>query len=227
MKNKTLKIAVIIISQTITTIIGGFTLVIMYAMLGLIFSYHIPYSGAANHQIFIRSNGIHTDICVPVSNDLQDWNEFLNADDFKSRSNATYYSFGWGDRDFYTVIKTWDDFSFPIAFKALMVPTETAMHVEALNYTPSASDHCLSFEITDEGYKKLCEYIESSFYIKDSKPLLIPEITYYGYDRFYEANNSYHVFETCNSWTNAGLKNAGVKTAAWNIFAISLMKFHK
>ena len=34
-------------------------------------------------------------------------------------------------------------------------------------------------------------------------------------DRLFEANGSYHMFHTCNAWTNGALKTAGKKAALW------------
>ena len=37
-------------------------------------------------------------------------------------------------------------------------------------------------------------------------------------DKFYEANGTYNLFYTCNTWTNNSLKSAGLKACAWTLF---------
>ena len=41
---------------------------------------------------------------------------------------------------------------------------------------------------------------------------LIPNRGYWNNDNFYEAHGNYHLFNTCNAWTNEALQTIGVKT---------------
>ena len=40
--------------------------------------------------IFVMSNGMHTDIVMPVQNDIFNWNKIINPEDTKSGNNARY-----------------------------------------------------------------------------------------------------------------------------------------
>ena len=42
-------------------------------------------------------------------------------------------------------------------------------------------------------------------------------------DVFYEARGSYNLFATCNEWSGARLRKAGVRTGVWTPFAQSIM----
>ncbi|MDH5654622.1 MAG: DUF2459 domain-containing protein, partial [Spirochaetia bacterium] len=74
--------------------------------------------------------------------------------------------------------------------------------------------------ISLEQYRILVQYIQSSFQKdRNGKFIRIPCCTYDGLnDNFYEAEGSYHLFYTCNSWTNEALKKIGVRAALWAPF---------
>ena len=51
---------------------------------------------------------------------------------------------------------------------------------------------------------------------KNGKVIFIPTDAVYGInDAFYDAKGKYSFFETCNTWANDGLKEAGQKAALW------------
>lgn len=110
-------------------------------------------------------------------------------------------------------------------FQRCFLPSETAMHVQYLENTPVLSPDCKEKFISSENYKALVEYIRTSFSINsDNQVDLIPERGYWSNDNFYEANGSYHLFNTCNAWTNGALKVAGVKTALLALFQDGIMR---
>jgi uncharacterized protein (TIGR02117 family) len=75
---------------------------------------------------------------------------------------------------------------------------------------------CVKIKISKEEYLKLVGYIENSFdRNKEGIPIFIPAVTYDKNDIFYEANRSYSLFYTCNTWANNALKSAGQKAAFW------------
>ena len=69
-----------------------------------------------------------------------------------------------------------------------------------------------------EEHQKLISYINDSFQSQSGKFLKIETDVVYGkHDVFYEANGSYSLFYTCNSWANQALKAANQKAALWTI----------
>ena len=56
-------------------------------------------------------------------------------------------------------------------------------------------------------------------------PQLIKGKGYSDYDNFYEANYNYHLFKTCNTWTNESLKVAGVKTSSLALFESGILRW--
>ena len=169
--------------------------------------------------IYIESNGVHVDLVVPVVTDTIDWRTVIPVDPF-GRHLKRYVSFGWGDRDFFINTPTWSDLTVGTAVSAVFLPSRTAMHVEYDYAAPRLGDRAREVRISAERYPDLVEHIRSGFKLDgEGEAILIDHPGYDpGYDRFYEGAGSYSLWTTCNNWTNAGLKAAGVKTATWAPF---------
>ena len=53
-------------------------------------------------EIFVISNGIHTDVCLPVQDSLINWTEFIDTKNFKGiKQSPEFISIGWGDKGLY------------------------------------------------------------------------------------------------------------------------------
>ncbi|OYU84660.1 MAG: urease-associated protein [Flavobacterium sp. BFFFF2] len=164
--------------------------------------------------IYLKTNGVHTDIIIPCT---------ISADStptFSIESNgstpSTWAAFGWGDKGFYLETPQWSDLKFKTAFKAMMYLDESVMHVRALPM-PKESDSCKKLTITKEQYKVLVDYISNSF-IKNGDHL--EKIETEGnskIDSFFKAQGRYSMFKTCNTWVNAGLKKAGIRTCLYTV----------
>ncbi len=195
--------------------------VAVYALLGYLLPFiKIPAEKTADaktEEIYILTNGVHTDIVVPVKSELMDWStEIPFADTRSKRTDFRYLSIGWGDKGFYLDTPTWAELKFSTAFKAAFWLSESAMHCTFYDKMTEGKD-CKRIMITKEQYKKLIAYIKAKF-DRDSegKVILIPTDAVYGDDdAFYDAKGRYSFLNTCNTWTNEGLKVAGQKAALW------------
>ena len=170
-------------------------------------------------EIYILSNGVHTDIVLPVKNEWKDWSTFVDPAETRSGStSADLVSFGWGDKGFFLETPTWADLKFKTAFNALFFLGNSAMHV-SFHQRLFENESCKKICISRDCYQKLSGYIEDSFE-KDisGMPLLIKGACYSDNDAFYEANGTYNLFFTCNTWANSALKTAGLKACAWTPF---------
>ena len=163
-------------------------------------------------QIFLISNAVHADIIVPVSTAKLDWLEkFANAKFMSDVSDQSHVAFGWGDRGFFLKTKTWDDFKISIAANALLLPSESCVHVSFT--APNAYLDPVSVTISPEQYSRLVEFIESTFELDDhGECIQIPGEAYSTNDAFFTSKGRYHFFNTCNSWIGRCLKVAGVRT---------------
>jgi uncharacterized protein (TIGR02117 family) len=172
-------------------------------------------------EIFVSSNGVHTDVIVPVKTSEKDWTELINPKDFKPSSQPfKYIALGWGDKGFYLNTPTWADLKFSTAINALFLGGSTAMHVSYETKAPKLDQYTRSIKISDAQYRTLVSYIEASFQIAEDGHYKLIRGHHYSNenDNFYDAKGSYYFFRTCNNWTNASLKTAGVKTAVWAPF---------
>lgn len=53
-------------------------------------------------QIYILSNGVHTDIVVPAKNEQFDWTSLVKYQHTLGKdSSANWLAMGWGDKGFY------------------------------------------------------------------------------------------------------------------------------
>lgn len=174
-------------------------------------------------EIYILTNGVHTDIVVPMKNKYKDWSVVVNPANTKSGSSrANFVAFGWGDKGFFLNTPTWGDLKFSTAFNAMFFLSTTAMHVsfyESMRESASCRKICIS----KENYLKMINYINESFATDPSGNFkLIKGASYGKNDSFYDANGTYNLFFTCNTWANSGLKAADLKACLWTPFDKSI-----
>lgn len=167
--------------------------------------------------IYIYTNGVHTDIVMPVRNDMQDWSTKIPFANTKSKkTDYNYIGVGWGDKGFYLDTPTWADLKFSTAFKAAFWLGESAMHCTYYKSMKEADD-CKIIMISRSQYKALAKFVEDKF-DKDQNGnfILIPtNAVYSDNDAFYDAQGKYSFLYTCNTWSNDALKAAGQKAAFW------------
>jgi uncharacterized protein (TIGR02117 family) len=168
-------------------------------------------------QIFILTNGVHTDIVMPVKNDQIDWSQQVQFKNTKAAdSTYNYIAMGWGDKGFYLETPDWSDLRASVALKAATGLGKTAIHATYYRQM-RLGDDCKSMMISKEQYSRLIAYVTASFQ-KDSSGNFIPiktDANYSRTDAFYEANGSYSLTHTCNTWANNALKASGQKCCFW------------
>ena len=169
----------------------------------------VPTEGGV--KLYLVSNAVHTDVIVPKSNQVINWEEeFANCQFAGDISGQTHVAFGWGDQGFFLETKTWDDFKVSTAANALLLPSKSCMHVAFMRpeYVPDA----VSVTISEQQYQRLVAHLESTFERDAVGPRIqIAGEAYYQTDGFFAAKGSYHLLNTCNSWVGRALKAAGVK----------------
>lgn len=207
-------------------ILGTCILLVVYLLFAFIFTL-IPSNMFSKQPetgitIYIKSNGVHTDLVLPTENKFYNWSEHLPPEEFGLLSaENSWTAFGWGDKGFYLNTPEWADLKVSTALDAITpFVGGSAMHITHYEVAPKENKYTKKIMITDAQYLVLCDYIYKSF-SRDEKEnfILIPGHHYNGRnDNFYEAGGDYNLFQTCNNWTNSGLKTAGVKTALWAPF---------
>lgn len=170
--------------------------------------------------VYIKTNGVHTDIVVPAISELIDWTKEIKYQNTKiADSTYQWLAMGWGDKGFYLETPEWADLKFSVAFKAAFALSTSAIHATYYKKLQEGKS-CKKMHISKKQYKRLIKYIGKSFK-KDEAGHFINIKTNANYndtDAFYEAVGSYSFLRTCNTWANSGLKSCGQKCCYWTIF---------
>jgi uncharacterized protein (TIGR02117 family) len=176
-------------------------------------------AGVDGVEIYILSNGVHTDLVLPLKTQGIDWSKKLSFRHTKSGdSMMPYVGFGWGDKGFYLETPTWADLKASTAINAMFFMGSSAMHV-TFHQQMTIDKNCKKIWMSKEQYQLLYHYIDASFQKGNGGAYLyIPNRAYGQNDGFYEANRTYNLFFTCNTWTNEGLKRARLKASLWTPF---------
>ncbi|UOX33801.1 TIGR02117 family protein [Flavobacterium sediminilitoris] len=171
-----------------------------------------------NIPIYILSNGVHTDIVLPLKNEIKDWSTDISYLDTKAKdSTRQSLAFGWGDKGFYLDTPTWADLKASTAAKAVTGLSSSAMHITFYG-SLKEDENCKKFFISENQYQKMIHYIENSFLLDTSNKIQrIGTHSYGKHDIFYEAKGSYNLFYTCNTWANQALKAGNQKAALWTV----------
>lgn len=212
------KIIFIYFLKTLGIILG---IIFVYALLGYLLPF-IEVSAKDDGErkeipIYIYTNGVHTDIVMPVKNDLHDWSTKIPFANTKSKkTDYQYVGIGWGDKGFYLDTPTWADLKFSTAFNAAFWLSDSAMHCSYYSKMTVADD-CKMMMISKSQYRELVKFVDEKF-DKDASGnyVLIPtDAVYSDNDAFYDAQGKYSFLNTCNTWANDALKSAGQKAALW------------
>ena len=203
-------------------VLGIISFLVLYVILALLIS-KISVNAAVYQkdkpiEIFILSNGVHTDIVVPIKNEFKDWSKEIRFHHTKSQDSLVHYlAFGWGDKGFYLNTPEWSDLKTSTALNAAFGLSTSAMHTTFYkNMRENAS--CKKIKISADEYQKLVTYISESFEFDASKRVQwISGYSYGNRDAFYEAKGSYNLFYTCNTWANNALKIANQKASLWTV----------
>ena len=210
------------LKNLVWAVLGIISFLVLYIVAALLISKISVNSDVAQKnkaiEIFILSNGVHTDIVVPIKNEFKDWSKEICFHQTKSRDSlVNYLAFGWGDKGFYLNTPEWSDLKASTALNATFGLSSLAMHTTFYkNMQENAS--CKKIKISAEEYQKLVTYISESFEFDSSKRIQwISNYSYGKRDAFYEAKGSYNLFYTCNTWANNGLKMANQKASLWTV----------
>jgi uncharacterized protein (TIGR02117 family) len=176
-------------------------------------------------RIFVRTNGVHTWIVVPKVTAGMDWRPLVPGADLKDPrwGNGNYVAIGYGNKQFYLNTPRWADLSLRNAFWALAGSGESLIHADH-DQDPQPSDDQRPIMLRPDEYGRLVRFMRASFRT-DARGRTIPLIGrgYGNSDVFYEAVGPYDAFYTCNSWTGAALRAAGVRTGVWTPLSQSLL----
>ncbi|PKD18369.1 hypothetical protein APR41_04245 [Salegentibacter salinarum] len=170
-------------------------------------------------EIYLYKQDMHTDILLPVRSYIINWDSIFKPEHtLANPKNSEIIGFGWGDLNFYRNTPQWEDLKLNVAFKALFLKSQSALHTRFYQKVP-VSENLVKISVTEDQYKKLSKYILEKSNIQKSVEIQpVQDLHYYRDDAFYLAKTSFSLFKTCNTWTNSALKYAGLKACLWTPF---------
>lgn len=174
-------------------------------------------SCAQTTTVYLQYSLVHADFAMLVSDLSPDFRNEISLPVRPLYGEPEFMVFGLGDRDIYINTPSWGDLKVRYAAKALFLPTDRTLHVEPAY---SVYEHWIPLELCPEQFNALENYIRDGF-SRDGQGRVreMVGLTYSGYDRFYEAEGTYTMFNSCNNWANGGLKAAGLRAPIWSPFA--------
>lgn len=176
-------------------------------------------------SIYVKSNGVHTDIIVPLKNQHENWTKFVDPSETTSNNfSYNWAAFGWGDKGFYLATRTWNELKVSVALSAILGLNETAMHVTFYEQIKEGK-MCEKVNISIIQYKMLVNQIKNQF--KTKNPKRIRNECYGNNDSFYNAKGSYSMFSTCNTWANSVLKKSEIKACLWTPMDSAILRKHE
>ena len=172
-------------------------------------------------EAYVLTNGVHTDLVLPVRSATIDWRTHFGPQDAKAPPpEADFVAIGWGDRDFYLHTPTWADLTLRRAVGALFGANASLLHVTWL--TRAQLRHgAFAMPLSERQYLALAAHVHDSLPV--GRAVALPGAGYGTNDAFYEAVGSYNLFETCNTWTGRGLRRAGVPVSRWTPFDFNVV----
>jgi uncharacterized protein (TIGR02117 family) len=214
------------IGRVLGAILAGVVLaVLLFALAGWIGS-SIPRNGdwrepAEGVEIMVGTNGVHTELVLPLVTPEKDWRaEFPASDVPLSNEPYTHLAISWGEREVFLNTPTWWDLSPMTVLRVIGVGGEGLLHV-AHYVRPAPADDNRPLVLTRAQYRRLVAAVERSMPRGE-------RVRYDGYgpqDVFYDAPGRYTASNTCNQWTSNMLAAAGVRTGWWTPFAGGVMKW--
>ncbi len=167
-----------------------------------------PDPGPRSHAVSVVRNGEHTAIVISRA-EVTATGLLPEADDFPA---AAFLEFGWGDRVYYPTPEP----TLGMTLDAALWPTPAVMHLAGRSSAPEltyAEVEAADVEVlamTQGGLRRMVRAIADEFVRPEGGRAgpISRNLVSGGY--FYDAHGSFHLFNTCNTWTARMLRAGGV-----------------
>jgi uncharacterized protein (TIGR02117 family) len=172
-------------------------------------------------EILLGTNGVHTELVMPLTTAEKDWRPVFPAKDIALPDrDYTHVAVSWGEKEVFLNTPTWSDLSPLTVLRIIGVGGKGLLHVS--HYVrPAPSDDFRPLRLTPAQYRRLVAAIERSL----PHGQRVQHAGYGPHDVFYDAPGEYTARNTCNQWTSDTLAAAGVRIGWWTPFAGGVMKW--
>ena len=172
-------------------------------------------TSADNREILLLSNPIHTDIALPLDDEVRAaFADLIPSGLPIGMPGVDYLVFGWGGRSFYIETPTWGDLK-PLPVLRALTLDRSVMHVEVAGPIDREHPAVRVLTVSGEGRQRMVAAIRDSFERVDGVPVVISGAAYGADDAFFEAQGRFNAFAGCNTWTAAMLRQGGLTTGWW------------
>ncbi len=164
-----------------------------------------PDDGPRPHTVRVVSNGWHA-VIVAERADVEATGLLLEAEDFP---DAMFLEFGWGDRVYFPAREK----TLGMTLDAALIRTPAVMHMAGLARAPEAiyaDVEVLPVALTRTEFRRLVDTIASDFERPEGTRATPVSRGLYPDSNFYNAHGTFHLFNTCNTWTARMLRASGV-----------------
>jgi uncharacterized protein (TIGR02117 family) len=161
--------------------------------------------GPRTHAVRVVSNGWHTAIVIGRA-ELVATGLLPEADDFP---DAVFLEFGWGDRVYYPA----GEKTLGMALDAALTATPAVMHMAGLAERPEltyADAKVMPVALSQVEFRQLVSAIAGDFERPEGERAVPVSRGLYPHSKFYNARGTFHLFNTCNTWTARMLRAGGV-----------------
>jgi uncharacterized protein (TIGR02117 family) len=163
-----------------------------------------PPEGEAVRLVYVTDHGWHTGIVVRQADiPVGLWPTHR---DF---AGSEYLEVGWGDREFYLAPQG----TLWLALKAAVWSTSAVLHVVAFDGPPDrsfAGREVVALRVSERGFRRLVDFVRDAWATNESGGPIPLGPGLYPRSRFYLATGRYFLLRTCNTWTAAALRAAGL-----------------
>ena len=214
--------ALVIAAWAIAMPVAALTLFLLAAWIGSSLprnsSWQQPAEGV---EVMVGDNGVHTEIVMPLVNEVIDWRVVFPASDLPQPNRPyTHVAVSWGEREVFLNTPTWADLTLTTALGAAF-GGDGLLH--ASHYVrPAPGPHNRPLRISEDQYRQLASRIREQVSASSQRTVYRG---YFGNDVFYDAPGTYHLGNTCNQWTSDTLAVAGIKTGRWTPLPGGVMKW--
>ena len=217
------------LGSALRAIIGWPLLLVGVYFLGALVGSFIPFNSDWREPdrgipIFVETNGVHVSLIMPMAAAGEDLSDLIRPEHLANRDlYGTHAMIGWGHSRVYRNARTWGDVQSGDIGSAIIGSNDTTLHIYHL-IDPRPAPHRKRFLVSQREYRSIIASIRSTFRLTaDGQSKAYPA---YGPDNlFYDGKGHYSAYTTCNEWTGAVLRKAGVRIGIWTPMPGGVMRW--
>ncbi|HMT41186.1 MAG TPA: DUF2459 domain-containing protein [Sphingorhabdus sp.] len=174
--------------------------------------------------VFVETNGVHVSLIVPMSAAGEDFSDLIRPEHLSdSNIYGTHAMIGWGHGRVYRNARTWGDVKSGDIASAIIGSDETTLHIYHV-IDPRPASHRKRFLVSQQAYKSIIASIRSTFRLTTGgRSKAYP--AYGANNLFYDSKGHYSAYTTCNEWTGAVLRKAGIRMGIWTPMPGGVMRW--